>query len=231
MARHVLIEYTRLKTDCRQEEEAKCRQRCYEAQQRSWQPGACSRHMRIQTQDCSYAMGYTCYLHRQEMDEDTVLFTWVIFTHSSHLRRARFDSPPTHYPPLLSLAKLGIAASFIFIPYEFIIIPEYFREPGWLSRYSDWLQVGRSGFDSRQGLRIFLFDTATRPALGPTQPPVEWVPGSLSLGVKRPGCEADHSTPSIAEVKGCVELYHHYPNVLMVWCWITFTYYSTVCKL
>jgi hypothetical protein len=38
------------------------------------------------------------------------------------------------------------------------------------------------------------------PALGPTQPPSQWAPGALSLGVKRPGREADHSSPSSAEV-------------------------------
>jgi len=35
---------------------------------------------------------------------------------------------------------------------------------------------------------------------------------ALSLGVKRPGREADHSPPSSAEVKECVELYLHSPN-------------------
>jgi hypothetical protein len=35
---------------------------------------------------------------------------------------------------------------------------------------------------------------------------------ALSLGVKRPGREADHSTPSSAEVKECVGLYLHSPN-------------------
>jgi hypothetical protein len=40
------------------------------------------------------------------------------------------------------------------------------------------------------------------------------VPGALSLGVKRPGCEADHSPPSSAEVKGWVELYLHSPICL-----------------
>jgi hypothetical protein len=44
-------------------------------------------------------------------------------------------------------------------------------------------------------------------ALGPTQPPIQWVPGALSLRVKRPGREADHSTPSSADVKECVELH------------------------
>jgi hypothetical protein len=33
---------------------------------------------------------------------------------------------------------------------------------------------------------IFLFTTLFRTALGPTQPPIRWVPGALSLGVKRP---------------------------------------------
>jgi hypothetical protein len=38
-------------------------------------------------------------------------------------------------------------------------------------------------------------------ALGLTQPPIQWVPGALSLEVKWPVCEADHSPPSSAEVK------------------------------
>jgi len=39
------------------------------------------------------------------------------------------------------------------------------------------------------------------PDLGPTHPPNPWVPGALSLGVKRPGREATHSSPYSAEVK------------------------------
>jgi hypothetical protein len=50
-------------------------------------------------------------------------------------------------------------------------------------------------------LGIFPFTTASRTALGPTQPPIQWVRGALSLGVKRPGREADHSPPSSVEVK------------------------------
>jgi hypothetical protein len=60
---------------------------------------------------------------------------------------------------------------------------------------NDW------GFDSRQGLGIFLLTTASRQALGPTQPPTQLVSGAVSLGVKRPGREADHSSPSSVEVK------------------------------
>jgi len=40
-----------------------------------------------------------------------------------------------------------------------------------------------------------------RPDLGPTQPPIQWVPGAVSLEVKRPGSEADYRGQE------CVELY------------------------
>jgi hypothetical protein len=67
-------------------------------------------------------------------------------------------------------------------------------------RWATGWTIGVLGFDSRRGLGFFLFSTASRTALGPTQPPIQWVPGALSLGVKRPGRKADHSPPS-AEVK------------------------------
>jgi len=38
-------------------------------------------------------------------------------------------------------------------------------------------------------------------ALGPTQPPIQWEPGALCLGVKQLGREADHLPPSSAEIK------------------------------
>jgi hypothetical protein len=65
---------------------------------------------------------------------------------------------------------------------------------------TDW-KIGFLGFDSRRGLGIFSFTTVSRTALGPTHPPIQWIPGALPLGVKRPGREADHSPPSRAEIK------------------------------
>jgi hypothetical protein len=52
---------------------------------------------------------------------------------------------------------------------------------------------------------------APRTALEPTQPPIQWISGAFSLGVKLPGRASDHSRPSSAEVKECVELYLHSP--------------------
>jgi hypothetical protein len=65
----------------------------------------------------------------------------------------------------------------------------------------DRTQNMRSGDYNSQKMRIFLFITVSRPALGPTQSPIQWVPEALSLGVKWPGREADHSPPSSAKVK------------------------------
>jgi hypothetical protein len=81
-----------------------------------------------------------------------------------------------------------------------------------IQRWATGWTSGVVGFDSRRGLGIFLSTTASRSALGPTQPPIEWVPAAPSLGVKRPVREADHSPPSSAEVKEWVELYLHSPN-------------------
>jgi hypothetical protein len=43
--------------------------------------------------------------------------------------------------------------------------------------------------------------SAYTPTLGPTQPPIQWVPGALSPRVTRQGREADHSPPTSAVVK------------------------------
>jgi hypothetical protein len=48
--------------------------------------------------------------------------------------------------------------------------------------------------------------------------PAPWVPGALSLGVKRPGREADHSPPSSAKVKNTWSYTSTPQYVFMAWC-------------
>jgi hypothetical protein len=72
-----------------------------------------------------------------------------------------------------------------------------------------WLDDRGVGVRVPVGSRIF--STSSRPALGSTQPPVQWVPGALSPGIKQQGREADHSPPTSAEVKKDVDLCIHSP--------------------
>ena len=52
----------------------------------------------------------------------------------------------------------------------------------------------------------------SRPALRPTQPPLQWVPALFS-GVKRPGCGVDHPSLSSAVTVNVLELYLCFPPV------------------
>jgi hypothetical protein len=42
---------------------------------------------------------------------------------------------------------------------------------------------------------MYLFCTATRPATGPTLPPIQYVKGAIFLVARRPRREANHSRP------------------------------------
>jgi hypothetical protein len=67
---------------------------------------------------------------------------------------------------------------------------------------------------SNGNMNLILLNSVALPrtALGPTHPRIQWVPGALSLGVQRPGREADHSPPSSAEIKEGVKIYHQSPS-------------------
>jgi hypothetical protein len=75
-------------------------------------------------------------------------------------------------------------------------------EKQWPTHYKCLTTGWTTGVRFPAGERIFPLSSVSIPALGPTQPPVQWVPGVLSPGVKaRPGRDADHSPPSSAEVE------------------------------
>jgi hypothetical protein len=54
--------------------------------------------------------------------------------------------------------------------------------------------------DGRNSIPGDFFSIVSRLPLGPTLPPIQWVTGALSAGVKRPK-RADHSPPRCVEVK------------------------------
>jgi hypothetical protein len=49
-------------------------------------------------------------------------------------------------------------------------------------------------------VKNFPLSTPSKLALGTTQTHIQWAPGALPTGVKRPGREADHSPPTSAEI-------------------------------
>jgi hypothetical protein len=53
-----------------------------------------------------------------------------------------------------------------------------------VSTVSGW-GLGDRGSIPGRGKRIFPLASVSRPALGPTQPPIQWLPGVLSPAVKR----------------------------------------------
>lgn len=72
-------------------------------------------------------------------------------------------------------------------------------------------------FDCRWGQEIIPLSQLSRLVLGPSQPPIHWVPGAVSPGPKQRMREADHSRTSVVEVKNerrdtttspCVHLLH-----------------------
>jgi hypothetical protein len=64
----------------------------------------------------------------------------------------------------------------------------------------------------------FTFTTVSRQALGRTQYPIQWVPQALSLRLKRPKREADHSPPSSSEVKNEWSYTSTLQYAFMAWC-------------
>jgi hypothetical protein len=80
-----------------------------------------------------------------------------------------------------------------------------------------WLsyRLDNRGYDFRWEPRLFA--NASRPVLGPTQPPIQREPGALTPRVKRPGCEADNSPPYNTKVENTWSYISTSPYVFMSW--------------
>jgi hypothetical protein len=64
--------------------------------------------------------------------------------------------------------------------------------------------------------------------MGTIHPPIQWILGALSLGVKWPGGETDHSPPISAEVNKHGSI-RPLPHVFMVSCLISWNTEATLC--
>jgi hypothetical protein len=80
-------------------------------------------------------------------------------------------------------------------------------------RYSDGLPAERPrGRSLSPGKgKDFLFSTSSRPVLGPTQPPIQWVTGGSFLGSKAAGAWSWPLTSNQCRGEECVKLYIHSP--------------------
>jgi hypothetical protein len=78
------------------------------------------------------------------------------------------------------------------------LIIEYWR---WDISVGITLSRGLNDRGSDTGRGKFFIFTILRLVVGPTQPPIQWVPLAISQGVQWPQHEADHSPPIAAEVR------------------------------
>jgi hypothetical protein len=93
---------------------------------------------------------------------------------------------------------------------------------GWINRTVIAQGYGLDDLGSRDrflaGARNFSLQHRAQNGSGAHQPPIQWAPGALSLGVKRPRREADHPPPSSAEVKNAWSYTSTPQYVFMAWC-------------
>jgi len=121
--------------------------------------------------------------------------TW----YRKHKSSRSFLHSPTSkqsYLSVLTWSELRCASPFIQILYKLETLHFFICGPG--SSVGIATDYGLDGSGSNPGGGNDIF-RPSRPALGPTQPPVKWVLG-LSRGKAQPRCAADHSPPSSAAV-------------------------------
>ena len=105
------------------------------------------------------------------------------------------------------------------------------RHKKWIIFITTWFKHGEEfSIRNLQSWLVYLFQRfqhLSRPALGPIQPAIQWVPG-----VKLPGRGVDHPLPSSVEVKERVELYIYSPFgpswLVLGWTLFSFLFMSKI---
>jgi hypothetical protein len=82
------------------------------------------------------------------------------------------------------------------------------------------------GYDSHSEKDIFLFSFTSRPDLGPTQPPTQTLQKARSLGVKRPGLDTDHLSPSSSEFNNILTPPYVFISRCLIKHWDCLTFYQ-----
>jgi hypothetical protein len=102
-----------------------------------------------------------------------------------HLLQNQININYTHRPYLWvsAIISLNSINQLLFVMVQCGVLFEVRTE--FVNILATYWMTGRSGFVPWQRQKIFLLASVSRPAPRPTQPPVQWVPGVLSLGVKR----------------------------------------------
>jgi hypothetical protein len=119
---------------------------------------------------------------------DTNVFVYLLKRTSDHNQPRRIAGCSYwDVPPIQNLFFLRDASVFCF---------KYTWETEHICRISNLapgtksdtlsLRAGQPGLDFRQ-CKILLLSAVSRPTVGPTQPPIQWVQGPLSLGDKVAG--------------------------------------------
>jgi hypothetical protein len=142
----------------------------------------------ISNEDTRWCQGTCCHLMSQQATngENSSLWEFITTSHCSQLfrltvvLRKRDPSVRPSFSGFTYVPSSQLHSDWKCVPLAVSNIPHH--------NFDIFLLLaGWPGFDSRHG-ETFLFFTGSRPVLGPTQPPIQWVPG-----VTRPRRVADHS--------------------------------------
>jgi hypothetical protein len=112
-------------------------------------------------------------------------------------------SRPTPCTPFVRRRRVSVTPDRASTPRLLVLLLFHYLEPGWRSRHRDWQRTEgpriRSSCPGRG--EIYILSTSSIPVLRSTHPPIQRVLEAVSLRVKRPGREADHSPTTSAEIK------------------------------